>query len=70
EKLLYDCMNGDQTLFHRADMVEAAWKVGDPILHAWENNPLKDFPNYVAGSWGPPEGGQLLEREGSHWWTT
>ncbi|MEO6754039.1 MAG: glucose-6-phosphate dehydrogenase, partial [Chthoniobacteraceae bacterium] len=70
EKLLYDCMMGDATLFHRADMVEAAWKVGDPILNAWENNPPKDFPNYAAGTWGPPEAGQLLQRDGYRWWTT
>ena len=70
EKLLYDCMMGDSTLFHRADMVEAAWKVADPILSAWENNPSKDFPNYVPGTWGPPEAGQLLQRDGYRWWTT
>ncbi len=59
EKLLYDCMVGDSTLFHRTDMVEAAWKVADPILNVWENSPPKNFPNYVAGTWGPPEAGQL-----------
>ncbi len=70
EKLLYDCMVGDSTLFHRADMVEAAWRVGDPILNAWQNNPPNDFPNYLAGTWGPPEAGQLLQRDGYRWWTT
>ena len=70
EKLLYDCMMGDATLFHRADMVEAAWKLADPILNAWATNPPKDFPNYGAGTWGPPEAGQLLQRDGCHWWTT
>ena len=70
EKLLYDCMVGDATLFHRTDMVEAAWKVADPILNAWENNPPKSFPNYVPGTWGPPEAGQLLQRDSRHWWTT
>ena len=69
EKLLYDCMIGDQTLFHRSDMVEAAWKVGDPIMDAWENNPPKDFPNYAPGSWGPPEAGLLMQRDGCRWWT-
>jgi glucose-6-phosphate 1-dehydrogenase len=69
EKLLYDCMVGDSTLFHRTDMVEAAWKVADPIVSAWENNPPNDFPNYMAGTWGPTEGGQLLQRDGHRWWT-
>jgi len=70
EKLLDDCMMGDATLFHRTDMVEAAWRVADPILNAWGDNPPNDFPNYVAGTSGPPQAGQLLERDGSHWWTT
>ena len=70
EKLLYDCMLGDATLFHRTDMVEAAWKVADPILNTWANNPPQDFPNYAAGKWGPPEEDQLLQRDGHHWWAS
>ena len=70
EKLLYDCMVGDSTLFHRTDMVEAAWNIADPILNVWENNPPQSFPNYVAGTWGPPEAGQLLQRDGYRWWST
>ena len=69
EKLLYDCMVGDATLFHRTDMVEAAWKIADPIRSAWDENPPRDFPNYAPGTWGPPEAGRLLERDGHHWWT-
>ncbi len=38
ETLLYDAMIGDQTLFHRMDMVEAGWQVVDPILHAWQHD--------------------------------
>src|SRR6516165_12402878 len=53
EKMLYDCMVGDATLFHRSDMVDAAWEAAQPILDAWENNKPKDFPNYEAGTWGP-----------------
>ena len=69
EKLLYDCMAGDPTLFHRADMVEAAWKVADPICNVWDENPPRDFPNYDPGTWGPPEAQRLLERDGHHWRT-
>ena len=69
EKLLYDCMVGDSTLFHRTDMVEAAWKVADPILDAWGNNPPKDFPNYVPGTWGPPAAELLMKRDNHEWWT-
>jgi glucose-6-phosphate 1-dehydrogenase len=53
ETLIFDCMNGDGTLFQRADQVEAAWGVVDPILKAWAAHPAQDFPNYRAGSWGP-----------------
>ena len=53
ETLLYDCMVGDATLFHRSDMVEAAWSVATPILDMWKALPPRDFPNYTAGSWGP-----------------
>ena len=69
EKLLYDCMVGDSTLFHRTDMVEAAWKVADPILDAWGNNPPKDFPNYAPGTWGPPAAELLMRRDNHEWWT-
>ena len=59
EKLLYDCLMGDPTLFHRADMVEAAWKVADPILSTWAEHPREHLPIYAPGSWGPPEAEQL-----------
>ena len=69
EKLLYDCMVGDSSLFHRSDMVEAAWEAASPILEAWNNNPPKDFPNYPSGTWGPETAMQLIERDQHHWWT-
>jgi len=67
EILLYDCMIGDQTLFQRADMVEAGWTVVDPVLDVWRAVPPRKFPNYPAGSWGPKEADALLEREGRKW---
>ena len=36
ETLIYDVMIGDATLFKRADMVEATWRVVQPVLDAWE----------------------------------
>src|SRR3984893_18383625 len=68
EKLLYDCMVGDSTLYHRSDMVEAAWEAAQPILDAWGNNPPNDFPNYAAGTWGPPAADELLARDNHKWW--
>ncbi|HLK11136.1 MAG TPA: glucose-6-phosphate dehydrogenase [Candidatus Binatia bacterium] len=67
ETLLYDCMVGDPMLFHRADMVEAAWTVVTPILEAWAASPPRDFPNYAAGSWGPAVADALLARDGRRW---
>ncbi|UII20763.1 glucose-6-phosphate dehydrogenase [Fulvivirga ligni] len=67
ETLLLDVMQGDSTLFMRADQVEAAWKIVMPILEYWENNKDEDFPNYPAGSWGPKKADDLLERDGRTW---
>jgi glucose-6-phosphate 1-dehydrogenase len=60
-------MCGDQTLFQRADMVEAAWKTVDPVLAVWQALPARSFPNYAAGSWGPKDADALLERDGRRW---
>ncbi|HWB79094.1 MAG TPA: glucose-6-phosphate dehydrogenase [Nannocystaceae bacterium] len=67
ETLLYDCMCGDPTLFHRADSVDAGWKVVQPILDVWKALPARDFPNYAAGSWGPTDSDELLTRSGRAW---
>jgi glucose-6-phosphate 1-dehydrogenase len=67
ETLLYDCMIGDSMPFHRADMVEEAWKVVTPILDVWRALPPRDFPNYAAGSWGPANAEALLTRDGRSW---
>jgi glucose-6-phosphate 1-dehydrogenase len=67
ERLLRDCMAGDATLFQRADMVEAGWTVIQPILDVWHALPARGFPNYAAGSWGPIEAEELLEKDGRSW---
>jgi len=67
ERLLHDSMIGDQTLFQRADMVEAGWCVVSPVLDVWKALPPRNFPNYAAGSWGPKEADELLERDGRRW---
>jgi glucose-6-phosphate 1-dehydrogenase len=69
ERLLYDAMIGDGTLFHRSDMVDAAWKIATPILDVWKALPPRDFPNYPAGSWGPAAADDLIQRDGRRWWT-
>jgi glucose-6-phosphate 1-dehydrogenase len=67
EVLLYDGLMGDQTLYQRADMVEAGWAVVDPVLDVWKALPPKTFPNYAAGSWGPEEAIELIARDGRSW---
>jgi len=67
ERLIYDCMLGDATLFQRADMVEAGWSVITPILDVWKALPPRNFPNYAFGAWGPKEADDLLARDGRSW---
>jgi len=67
ERLIYDAMVGDSTLYHRSDMVEAAWKIATPILDVWASLNPRDFPNYASGTWGPLAADQLLQRDGRDW---
>ncbi|MFN2151309.1 MAG: glucose-6-phosphate dehydrogenase [Anaerolineales bacterium] len=67
ETLLLDVILGDATLFMRADQVEAAWSVIDPVLDGWQAVLPDDFPNYSAGSWGPEAAQMLIAREGRSW---
>jgi glucose-6-phosphate 1-dehydrogenase len=67
ERLLYDCMLGDATLFQRSDMVETAWGVVAPIQDVWDALPPRKFPNYAAGTWGPEEADELLRHDNRHW---
>lgn len=67
ETLLEDIIEGDQTLFMRADQVEAAWEVISPLLEAWQKRPPVDFPNYSPDSWGPEDADALIARDGHFW---
>jgi len=66
ERLLYDVIRGDSTLFTRWDEVETSWRFVDPILTAWKDSPPV-FPNYSAGTWGPEAADRLLARGGRNW---
>ena len=66
ETLLVDAMKGDPTLYTRQDMVEASWRVVQPILDDWATRRF-DFPNYEPGTWGPVESDKMLARRGHHW---
>ncbi len=67
ERLLFDCMVGDATLFQRADMVESSWRIVSPVLDVWNAIPARGFPNYESGSWGPEEADKLLDQDGRSW---
>ena len=67
ERLLLDAMLGDATLFAHRDGVEATWALMTPILEDWAKNPIKDLPNYAAGSWGPPAADAMLKADGRRW---
>jgi glucose-6-phosphate 1-dehydrogenase len=67
ETLLLDVMEGDATLFMRADQVEAAWKIVMPVLSNWLANPSVNFPNYAAGTNGPEAAEALIAKDGNNW---
>jgi glucose-6-phosphate 1-dehydrogenase len=67
ERLLLDAMKGDATLYARGDWVDLAWELLGPVLDAWAVGDPDKFPNYEAGSWGPPEADTLIEKSGRHW---
>ena len=67
ERLLLDCLIGDQMLFARHEWVELSWTLITPILEHWQRTPAPAFPNYPAGSWGPKEADELIERDNRKW---
>jgi glucose-6-phosphate 1-dehydrogenase len=66
ERLLYDVMRSNSTLFMRADQVEAAWQWVDQIAAGWKSAKQRPIP-YTAGSWGPTESIALIARDGRSW---
>jgi glucose-6-phosphate 1-dehydrogenase len=66
ERLILDTLLGDATLFTRADEVEEQWSLVDAIVAAWRRD-RPGFPNYAAGTWGPPSADDLIHRDGRSW---
>jgi glucose-6-phosphate 1-dehydrogenase len=66
ERLLLDCMRGEATLFTRADEVDEQWQLVDAIVATWRRD-RPSFPNYEAGTWGPPSSDDLVHRDGRSW---
>lgn len=67
ERLLQDCMLGDQTLFIRSDEVDASWRLVTSVLQGWKDAPPPKFPNYKAGTWGPVEADEWMKEQGRAW---
>jgi glucose-6-phosphate 1-dehydrogenase len=67
ETLMLDALLGDASLFTRADEVERAWEIVDPIIDTWATEPAPSFPNYDGGTWGPEEADALLALDGREW---
>jgi glucose-6-phosphate 1-dehydrogenase len=67
ERLLLDAMQGDASLFARADEIELAWSLIDPVLDAWAGPDAPQLAFYEPGSWGPAEADELLDADGRSW---
>ena len=67
ETLLEDVIEGNPTLFMRADQIEAAWRVIQPIQQSWQTRQPVGFPNYEPGTWGPEDAEALIAKDGHHW---
>jgi glucose-6-phosphate 1-dehydrogenase len=66
ERLLLDCMAGDQTLFTRQDNVEVSWQLVEPVLQVWKD-PLTQPYTYEAGAESFPQADRLIESDGRKW---
>lgn len=65
ERLLRDCLAGDQSLFVRQDAVEASWSFADPFVKWWEECDCLEM--YGSGSWGPEGSDRFIQRDGRSW---
>ncbi|MEN9344433.1 MAG: glucose-6-phosphate 1-dehydrogenase [Chlamydiota bacterium] len=67
ERLIQDCIFGDNTLFARDDEVFNSWKLLTPVLEDWAAHPREDFPNYLSGTWGPKAADAMMARDHRKW---
>jgi glucose-6-phosphate 1-dehydrogenase len=67
ERLIWDCIVGDSTLFARVDEVEQSWEILTPILEFWAKQKATDFPNYPSGTWGPKKADEMMEKDHRSW---
>ncbi len=67
ERLILDCMMGDNTLYMEGQAVEATWRFVQPILDYWKNDDEAPLHGYPAGSWGPDNADELIEGKSNTW---
>lgn len=65
EKLFYDCISGDSSLYVEGEEQLSAWRLLDPVLKGWKTD--EEIPTYEAGTWGPPSVDQMLQKNGHQW---
>jgi glucose-6-phosphate 1-dehydrogenase len=70
ERLLLDAVEGDASLFARADEVEAAWRVCDPVIAEWQSHDKPSLYMYDPGGWGPDESTEWMQTQGRDWFDT
>jgi glucose-6-phosphate 1-dehydrogenase len=59
QRLLGDASRGNTELFSRQDLVEAQWRIVEPIL-----GNVTPYYSYAPGTWGPEEAHQLIGNDG------
>jgi len=67
EPLLLDVLEGDASLFARADEVEQSWQIIDPFVAGWASAGLPPIPVYEPGEWGPLASFEWMAAEGRSW---
>lgn len=67
ERLLYDAILGDSTLFARADESLTSWKLFTPLLNYWDSKPITDENLYMSGTWGTKKAEELMKKDGRQW---
>jgi glucose-6-phosphate 1-dehydrogenase len=70
QRLLLDALAGDASLFARADEVELAWGIIDPIIAAWQEHGRPPLCHYEPGYWGPNESTWWMHAQKREWFDT
>lgn len=67
ERLIYDCLSGDATLFQRSVEMEITWRYIQPLLDAWHDDTDIPLWGYPVGTWGPAAANELINKDGRTW---